>query len=121
MDVEQLKTEGVYGIFAKAGARIEIPGCSLCMGNQARVRDGVTVFSTSTRNFDNRMGRGAKVYLGSSELGAVAAWKGKLPTVDEYFEAVNCLRESSEEVYRYLSFDQIEEYLAPRSVVQIRQ
>jgi aconitate hydratase 2/2-methylisocitrate dehydratase len=120
MDAEQLKSEGVYSVFAKAGARIEIPGCSLCMGNQARVRDGVNVFSTSTRNFDNRLGNGAKVYLGSSELGAVAAWKGQLPTVGEYLEAVSGLQKVSDQVYRYLNFDEIEAYLNPPSVVQIR-
>jgi len=120
MDAEQLKGEGIYSVFAKAGARIEIPGCSLCMGNQARVRDGVNVFSTSTRNFDNRLGNGARVFLGSSELGAVTAWKGKLPTKEEYFEAVGSLKASRDQIYRYLNFDEIEAYLNPPSVVQIR-
>jgi aconitate hydratase 2/2-methylisocitrate dehydratase len=120
MDAEQLKSEGVYSVFAKAGARIEIPGCSLCMGNQARVRDGVNVFSTSTRNFDNRLGTGARVYLGSSELAAVTAWKGVIPTKGEYFDAVSSLQASGAEIYRYLNFDEIETYLNPPSTVQIR-
>ena len=120
MDAAQLKSEGIYSVFAKAGARIEIPGCSLCMGNQARVRDKVNVFSTSTRNFDNRLGNGARVYLGSSELAAVTAWKGKLPTPAEYFEAAASLAEASGTIYRYLNFDEIEAYLSPPSTVQIR-
>ena len=119
MDAEQLKSEGVYSVFSKAGARMEIPGCSLCMGNQARVRSGVTVYSTSTRNFDNRLGDGAHVYLGSSELAAVVAAKGALPTVAEYFEAVAGLEKERETVYRYLNFDQIEEYRHPRVTLHI--
>ncbi|MCC8166123.1 MAG: aconitate hydratase B, partial [Planctomycetes bacterium] len=85
MDHDRLAQEGVIGCFEKLGARIEVPGCSLCMGNQARVEDDAVVFSTSTRNFDNRMGKGAKVYLGSGILAAVIAKLGKIPTVDEYF------------------------------------
>ncbi|MCX7936061.1 MAG: aconitase family protein, partial [Planctomycetota bacterium] len=84
MDEAQLREEGVYAVFGRVGARTEVPGCSLCMGNQARVADGATVFSTSTRNFDNRMGKDARVYLGSAELAAVCARLGRIPTVDEY-------------------------------------
>ncbi len=106
MDAEQLKDEGYYSLFGKAGARIEIPGCSLCMGNQARVADNTVVFSTSTRNFDNRLGLGAKVYLGSAELAAVTALFGRLPTVDEYREIIT--RKLPVEkyfmVYKYLDF-----------------
>ncbi|MBD0311251.1 MAG: aconitate hydratase B, partial [Microcoleus sp. T1-bin1] len=88
MDEHQLKEEGVYSVFGAAGARTEMPGCSLCMGNQARVADGTTVFSTSTRNFNNRMGKGARVYLGSAELAAVCALLGRIPTVQEYLDIV---------------------------------
>jgi len=108
MDEQQLREEGYYGIFAAAGARTEMPGCSLCMGNQARVDDGVTVFSTSTRNFNNRMGKGAQVYLGSAELAAVCALLGRIPTVDEYMEIVTKkIDPFASELYRYLNFDQI--------------
>ncbi len=112
MDEEELIDEGYYAIFGAAGARTELPGCSLCMGNQARVRDGATVFSTSTRNFDNRMGKDAKVYLGSAELAAVVALLGKIPTKDEYLEIISKKLASKEEnVYRYLNFDKINEEL----------
>jgi aconitate hydratase 2/2-methylisocitrate dehydratase len=108
MDEKQLREEGYYGIFAAAGARTEMPGCSLCMGNQARVADGVTVFSTSTRNFNNRMGKGAQVYLGSAELAAVCALLGRIPTVEEYREIITKkLDPFAADLYRYLNFDQI--------------
>jgi len=108
MDEKQLREEGYYGIFAASGARTEMPGCSLCMGNQARVADGVTVFSTSTRNFNNRMGKDAKVYLGSAELAAVCALLGRIPTVDEYMEIVTKkIDPFAADLYRYLNFDQI--------------
>jgi aconitate hydratase 2/2-methylisocitrate dehydratase len=108
MDEKQLREEGVYGIFAAAGARTEMPGCSLCMGNQARVEDNATVFSTSTRNFNNRMGKGARVYLGSAELAAVCALLGKIPTVKEYMAIVQEKIQPFEgELYRYLNFDEI--------------
>jgi aconitate hydratase 2/2-methylisocitrate dehydratase len=108
MDEHQLKEEGVYGIFGAAGARTEMPGCSLCMGNQARVADGATVFSTSTRNFNNRMGKDARVYLGSAELAAVCALLGRVPTVQEYMDIVaNKIHPFAGELYRYLNFDQI--------------
>ena len=108
MDEKQLREEGVYGTFAAAGARTEMPGCSLCMGNQARVEDGATVFSTSTRNFNNRMGKGARVYLGSAELAAVCALLGRIPTVEEYLEIVReKINPFANDLYRYLNFDQI--------------
>jgi aconitate hydratase 2 / 2-methylisocitrate dehydratase len=108
MDEHQLKEEGVYSIFGAAGARTEMPGCSLCMGNQARVADGTTVFSTSTRNFNNRMGKDARVYLGSAELAAVCALLGRLPTVQEYLDIVaSRIHPFADDLYRYLNFDQI--------------
>ncbi|QLE58234.1 bifunctional aconitate hydratase 2/2-methylisocitrate dehydratase [Nostoc sp. TCL26-01] len=108
MDEHQLKEEGVYSVFGAAGARTEMPGCSLCMGNQARVADGTTVFSTSTRNFNNRMGKGAQVYLGSAELAAVCALLGRIPTVQEYMNIVaNKIHPFADNLYRYLNFDQI--------------
>jgi len=110
MDQAQLKREGLFSLFAQVGARVEIPGCSLCMGNQARVPDGVTVFSTSTRNFDHRMGTDARVFLGSAEVGAVAALLGRLPTPDEYFEVVRTrVTPNADRIYRYLQFDQMAE------------
>jgi len=110
MDKEQLTEEGYYAIFGQAGARIEIPGCSLCMGNQARVADNANVFSTSTRNFDNRMGKGAKVYLGSAELAAVTALLGRIPTKEEYLEIVEKkLAGKEDKVYKYLYFHQMPE------------
>jgi aconitate hydratase 2/2-methylisocitrate dehydratase len=108
MDEKQLREEGYYSIFAAAGARTEVPGCSLCMGNQARVEDGVTVFSTSTRNFNNRMGKGAQVYLGSAEMAAVCALLGRIPTVEEYMSIVaKKINPFANDLYRYLNFDQI--------------
>jgi len=110
MDEHQLTEEGYYSIFGKAGARTEVPGCSLCMGNQARVADGATVVSTSTRNFPNRMGKDARVYLGSAELAAVSAKLGKLPSVAEYLEAVKGIEPMAQDIYRYLNFHEIEDY-----------
>ncbi|MGG6294055.1 bifunctional aconitate hydratase 2/2-methylisocitrate dehydratase [Leptolyngbya sp. AN02str] len=108
MDEKMLRDEGYYSIFAASGARLEMPGCSLCMGNQARVADGTTVFSTSTRNFNNRMGKGAQVYLGSAELAAVCALLGKIPTVEEYLAVMaDRVNPFEAELYRYLNFDQI--------------
>ena len=109
MDEAQLTEEGYYAAFAAAGARIEIPGCSLCMGNQAQVSEGSTVFSTSTRNFDNRLGKNSKVYLGSAEVAAVAALLGRLPSVEEYMEIVSKkINESNKDgVYKYLNFHQV--------------
>jgi aconitate hydratase 2/2-methylisocitrate dehydratase len=110
MDEHQLVEEGVYSVFGKSGARTEMPGCSLCMGNQARVKDNATVVSTSTRNFPNRLGKDANVYLASAELAAVCAKLGKIPTVAEYRQHVEVIAPQSEEIYRYLNFHQIEEY-----------
>ncbi|MEA5467510.1 bifunctional aconitate hydratase 2/2-methylisocitrate dehydratase [Spirulina sp. 06S082] len=111
MDEQQLKEEGMYAIFAAAGARTEMPGCSLCMGNQARVEDGATVFSTSTRNFNNRMGKGAQVYLGSAELAAVCALLGKIPTVEEYLSIVGEKVDPFKgDLYRYLNFNEIDNF-----------
>ena len=109
MDEEMLKQEGYYAIFEKAGSRMEMPGCSLCMGNQARVEDNTTVFSTSTRNFNNRLGNGAQVYLGSAELAAVCAQLGRLPSKEQYLAiAAAKIDPKGAELYRYLNFDQIE-------------
>ncbi|WP_028864260.1 bifunctional aconitate hydratase 2/2-methylisocitrate dehydratase [Psychromonas aquimarina] len=110
MDAAQLSDEGYYSIFGKVGARTEMPGCSLCMGNQARVGDNTTVVSTSTRNFPNRLGNSANVYLSSAELAAVAAIEGKLPSVDEYMKYAKSLDAVAAETYRYLNFDQIKSY-----------
>ena len=111
MDEETLKAEGYYKIFEKCGARLELPGCSLCMGNQARVDEGSVVFSTSTRNFDNRLGKNAQVFLGSAELAAVCALLGKIPTVNEYQDITkNKINPYSDELYRYLQFDEIENF-----------
>ncbi|MPQ75935.1 bifunctional aconitate hydratase 2/2-methylisocitrate dehydratase [Hydrogenovibrio sp. JE_KL2] len=110
MDERQLIEEGYYSIYGKVGARTEMPGCSLCMGNQARVSDGATVFSTSTRNFPNRLGNGANVYLGSAELAAVCAAEGHIPTLEEYLEAVAMLDTMANDVYRYLQFDEMADY-----------
>jgi len=110
MDKAQLVREGYYSIFAGVGARTEIPGCSLCMGNQARVRPKATVISTSTRNFDNRIGDGAQVYLGSAELAAIAALSGKLPTTDEYFSVFKeKIFPKQGEIYRYLQYDELKD------------
>ena len=110
MDAAQLTEEGYYSIFGKAGARMEMPGCSLCMGNQARVADAATVVSTSTRNFPNRLGKGANVYLASAELAAVAALKGELPTPQEYLDAMKTIDPTAADTYRYLNFDQLPEF-----------
>jgi aconitate hydratase 2/2-methylisocitrate dehydratase len=110
MDERELKEEGYYNIFGRAGARTEVPGCSLCMGNQARVADGATVVSTSTRNFPNRLGNGANVYLASAELSAVAAALGHIPTVAEYLEGVKNIEPMSSDIYRYLNFHLLPEY-----------
>jgi len=110
MDQAQLMEEGYYETFSNNGVRTEIPGCSLCMGNQARVEAKSTVLSTSTRNFPNRLGDGANVYLASAELSAVGAILGKIPTVDEYMEYAQNLDSMSGEIYRYLNFDKMDEY-----------
>ncbi len=110
MDARQLSDEGHYGVLGSAGARMEMPGCSLCMGNQAQVKEGATVFSTSTRNFPNRLGRNSNVYLGSAELASICSKLGRIPTREEYLQDMGVLDAASASVYRYLNFDQIEDY-----------
>lgn len=111
MDAKQLTDEGYYALFGAAGARIEIPGCSLCMGNQARVRDNAVVFSTSTRNFDNRMGKGAQVYLGSAELAAACALLGRIPSKQEYLNLIpKKIASKEQQIYRYLNFNLLQNY-----------
>ncbi len=117
MDAHQLMEEGYYNIYGRAGARTEMPGCSLCMGNQARVADSSTVVSTSTRNFPNRLGQGANVYLASAELASVAAVMGKLPTPAEYLEYAKNLDSMAGEIYKYLNFDQMEDFTDAASSV----
>ncbi|MFO8045891.1 MAG: bifunctional aconitate hydratase 2/2-methylisocitrate dehydratase [Halomonas sp.] len=122
MDQHQLTEEGYYGIYGRAGARMEMPGCSLCMGNQARVAAKSTVVSTSTRNFPNRLGDGANVYLASAELAAVAAVEGRLPTVDEYRRYMGEFDAMAGEIYRYMNFHEIEEYQnAASNVIPVTQ
>jgi aconitate hydratase 2/2-methylisocitrate dehydratase len=110
MDESELIKEGHYATFGSAGARTEMPGCSLCMGNQAQVREGATVVSTSTRNFPNRLGKNTNVFLASAELAAVCSKLGRIPTLAEYQEAVGIIGQDSASIYRYMNFDQIEEY-----------
>ncbi len=121
MDRDQLTEEGYYGIFGRVGARIEIPGCSLCMGNQARVAENSTVVSTSTRNFPNRLGTGANVYLASAELAAVASIIGRLPTPDEYQEFAANIDATAADTYRYLNFDQLPAYTDKANDVIVQQ
>ncbi len=117
MDSAQLKDEGYFNIYGKAGARVETPGCSLCMGNQARVGDNTTVLSTSTRNFPNRLGTGANVYLTSAELAGVGAILGKLPSPAEYMEYASQIDATAADTYRYLNFDKMEEYTSKADTV----
>ncbi len=122
MDQHQLTEEGYYGIYGRAGARMEMPGCSLCMGNQARVAPKSTVVSTSTRNFPNRLGDGANVFLASAELAAVAAVVGRLPSVEEYQGYMSEFDALSGEIYRYMNFHEIEEYQkAASNVIPVTQ
>ncbi len=110
MDAQQLTEEGHYGVFGAAGARMEMPGCSLCMGNQAQVKEGATVMSTSTRNFPNRLGKNTQVYLASAELSAIASKLGRIPSKAEYLADMGVLSTNGAAVYKYLNFDQIQEY-----------
>lgn len=110
MDARQLSEEGHYGVLGSAGARMEMPGCSLCMGNQAQVKEGATVFSTSTRNFPNRLGKNSNVYLGSAELAAICSKLGRIPTKAEYMADMGVLTAASDTVYQYLNFDQVKDY-----------
>jgi aconitate hydratase 2/2-methylisocitrate dehydratase len=120
MDEVQLRKEGYYSVFGQAGARTELPGCSLCMGNQARVENDAHVFSTSTRNFDNRMGKGAQVYLGSAELAAVCALLGKIPTVEEYHQIVKeKISPIEDNIYQYLNFHLMDDYVGDKKVIGI--
>ncbi len=120
MDQSQLMDEGVYAQFAGAGARTEMPGCSLCMGNQAQTMPGATVISTSTRNFPNRLGRDTNVFLGSAEVAAVASMLGRLPTPAEYLTYANDLQAKSDKVYRYLNFDKIPAFVEQAAVAKTR-
>ena len=110
MDQKQLTEEGHYGVFGAAGARTEMPGCSLCMGNQAQVREGATVMSTSTRNFPNRLGKNTNVYLGSAELASICSKLGRIPTVEEYMADMGVINANGDKVYQYLNFDKIEDF-----------
>lgn len=117
MDASELTKEGHYGTFGAAGARMEMPGCSLCMGNQAQVREGATVFSTSTRNFPNRLGKNANVFLGSAELAAICSRLGRIPTREEYLSDMGLLADNGDEIYRYMNFDQIEDFTSVANTV----
>ena len=119
MDALILTEEGYYSVLGKAGARMEMPGCSLCMGNQAQIRKGSTAVSTSTRNFPNRLGIDTRVYLASAELSAVAALIGRLPTVAEYQEQVQAVNAKAAEVYRYMNVDQITEFVEVAATVEM--
>jgi aconitate hydratase 2 / 2-methylisocitrate dehydratase len=110
MDARQLSEEGHYGVLGSAGARMEMPGCSLCMGNQAQVKEGATVFSTSTRNFPNRLGKNSNVYLGSAELASICSKLGRIPTRQEYMTDMEVLTSAGNKVYQYLNFDRIAEF-----------
>lgn len=110
MDAKELSDEGHYGVLGRAGARMEMPGCSLCMGNQAQVHEGATVMSTSTRNFPNRLGKNTFVYLGSAELAAICSKLGKIPTVEEYQANIGIINEQGDQIYRYMNFNEIDSY-----------
>jgi aconitate hydratase 2/2-methylisocitrate dehydratase len=118
MDAKQLSDEGHYGVLGGAGARMEMPGCSLCMGNQAQVKEGATVFSTSTRNFPNRLGKNSNVYLGSAELAAICSKLGRIPTKEEYLADMGVLTAASDTVYQYLNFDKISDYTDSAATVK---
>ena len=118
MDAKQLSEEGHYGVLGSAGARMEMPGCSLCMGNRAQVKEGATVFSTSTRNFPNRLGKNSNVYLGSAELAAICSKLGRIPTKDEYMADMGVLTAASSKVYQYLNFDQVQDYMDAAATVK---
>ena len=110
MDAHQLTEEGHYGVFGAAGARMEMPGCSLCMGNQAQVKEGATVMSTSTRNFPNRLGKNTNVYLGSAELSAICSKLGRIPSKEEYLADIGVINQNGDKIYKYMNFDQIAEF-----------
>ncbi|GAA7763652.1 aconitate hydratase B [Cupriavidus sp. SHE] len=119
MDQKQLTEEGHYGVFGTAGARTEMPGCSLCMGNQAQVREGATVMSTSTRNFPNRLGKNTNVYLGSAELAAICSRLGRIPNKEEYMADMGVLSANGDKIYKYMNFDQIEDFKEVADTVSI--
>ncbi|RZT30796.1 bifunctional aconitate hydratase 2/2-methylisocitrate dehydratase [Cupriavidus agavae] len=119
MDQKQLTEEGHYGVFGTAGARTEMPGCSLCMGNQAQVREGATVMSTSTRNFPNRLGKNTNVYLGSAELAAICSRLGRIPTKEEYMADMGVLTANGDKIYKYMNFDQIEDFKEVADTVSV--
>jgi aconitate hydratase 2 / 2-methylisocitrate dehydratase len=119
MDAQQLTEEGHYGVFGNAGARMEMPGCSLCMGNQAQVKEGATVMSTSTRNFPNRLGKNTNVYLGSAELAAICSKLGRIPTKAEYLADIGVINQDGSKIYKYLNFDQIAEYKEAADAVTV--
>lgn len=119
MDASQLTAEGYYATYGKVGARTEMPGCSLCMGNQARVAEKSTVVSTSTRNFPNRLGKGADVFLASAELAAVVAIEGKLPTVPEYLKYAAKITATAKDTFRYLQFDNLADYVKAGSTADL--
>ena len=119
MDAKQLSEEGHYGVLGSAGARMEMPGCSLCMGNQAQVKEGATVFSTSTRNFPNRLGKNSNVYLGSAELAAICSKLGRIPTKAEYLTDMSVLTAASATVYQYLNFDRVDDYVKAAASVNV--
>ncbi len=119
MDALILTEEGYYGVLGKSGARMEMPGCSLCMGNQAQIRKGSTAISTSTRNFPNRLGIDTQVYLGSAELAAMCALVGRIVTVAEYMEQIKLVNAKAADVYRYMNFDQIPEFVEQAATVKM--
>jgi aconitate hydratase 2/2-methylisocitrate dehydratase len=119
MDAMMLNEEGYYSVLGKSGARMEMPGCSLCMGNQAQVRKGSTAVSTSTRNFPNRLGLDTRVYLSAAELAAVCALLGRIPTLPEYLGHVKALEGKSADVYRYMNFDQIADFQEVANTVTV--
>ncbi|MDS4014292.1 MAG: aconitase family protein, partial [Candidatus Accumulibacter sp.] len=119
MDALILTEEGYYSVLGKAGARMEMPGCSLCMGNQAQIRKGSTAMSTSTRNFPNRLGIDTRVYLGSAELAAMCALMGKIPTVAEYMELIQVVNAKAADIYRYMNFDQIKDFVEVAQTVEM--
>jgi len=118
MDASQLTEEGHYGVLGTAGARMEMPGCSLCMGNQAQVKEGATVFSTSTRNFPNRLGKNSNVYLGSAELAAICSKLGRIPSKQEYMADMGVLTAASDQIYKYLNFDRIDTFTQAAGTVR---
>ena len=111
MDEKVLKEEGYYDIFKKHNLNIEMPGCSLCMGNQARVEDNSTVLSTSTRNFPNRLGKGANVFLASAELSAISAIEGKIPDYNTYMNYMNRIQKNHDTIFNYMNFDKMKDYI----------